>query len=160
LVFGYFLKENEKTPSLKEAAEEILAPVATIFVGMLIGSSIRAESFFQVQTLAIMGIGLFAFVMNIAAGILVAKLMHIVDRSFNPALGAAGNSEPSTFLLLPAVSANVAGQLGSVFAGTFLLQTVLSGLDNPLQIAGVAFGRSLLAMLVLVIIFSGVRKWK
>ncbi|NLT83344.1 sodium ion-translocating decarboxylase subunit beta [Coprothermobacter proteolyticus] len=176
LVFGYFLKENEKTPSLKEAAEEILAPVATIFVGVLIGSSIRAESFFQLQTLAIMGIGLFAFIMNIAAGILVAKVMHIVDRSFNPALGAAGNSafpmaarvvhryvqkmEPSTFLLLPAVSANVAGQLGSVFAGTFLLQTVLSGLDNPLQIAGAAFGRSLLAMLVLVIIFSGVRKWK
>jgi len=55
LVFGYFLKENEKTPSLKEAAEEILAPVATIFVGVLIGSSIRAESFFQLQTLAYYG---------------------------------------------------------------------------------------------------------
>jgi len=123
-----------------------------------------------------MGIGLFAFIINIVAGILVAKVMHLLDRSFNPALGAAGNSafpmaarvvhryaqreEPSTFLLLPAVSANVAGQLGSVFAGTFLLQTVLSGLENPLQIAGMAFGKSLLAMLLLVVIFSGVRKWK
>lgn len=176
LVFGYFLKENGKTLSLKEAAEEILAPVATIFVGMLIGGSIRAETFFQLQTLAIMGIGLLAFIINIAAGIFVAKFMHLFDHNFNPALGAAGNSafpmaarvvhkyaqkkEPATFLLLPAVSANVAGQLGSVFAGTFLLQVVLSGITNPLEIGLLAFSRSLLAMLVLVVIFSVVRKWK
>jgi oxaloacetate decarboxylase beta subunit len=176
LVFGYFLKENGKTTSLKEAAEEILAPVATIFVGMLIGGSIRADSFFQIKTLAIMGIGLLAFIINIAAGILVAKIMHLLNKNFNPTLGAAGNSafpmaarvvhryaqrkEPSTFLLLPAVSANVAGQLGSVFAGTFLLQVVLSGINDPLRIAVSAFGRSLIAMLVLVVIFSGVKRWK
>ncbi|NPV88516.1 sodium ion-translocating decarboxylase subunit beta [Coprothermobacteraceae bacterium] len=176
LLFGYFLRENGRTGTLKEAAEKILAPTATIFVGMLIGASMKANVFFATQTLLAFAIGLAAFVLNIAAGLLAGKVIHLFDSTFNPAIGAAGNSafpmaarvvhkfvqkrEPGTFILLATLSANAAGQLASVFAGTFLLQGVLSGGKDPVMLAAVSFGKSFLAMIALILVFSVMKRWK
>jgi oxaloacetate decarboxylase beta subunit len=99
------------------------------------------DSFVRVETLAILGLGLFAFVLDMAGGLLFAKLLYVLSgKKFNPLIGAAGISafpmsarvvqrigqeyDYENFLLMHAMGANVAGQLGSVIAGGVVLALI------------------------------------
>ena len=138
LMFGNILRESLVVPSLVKAAQNELINLATIFLGLTVGSTMTAESFLTIQTLMILGMGLAAFVMDTVAGVLFGKLMYVLTgRKFNPLIGAAGISafpmsarvvqrvgqetDDQNFLLMHAMGANTAGQLGSVVAGGVVL---------------------------------------
>ena len=104
----------------------------------------KAESFVQFATFGVIALGLLAFVFDMAGGVLFAKLLYVLSgKKFNPLIGSAGISafpmaarvvqrvgqeaDPSNFLLMHAMGANVAGQLGSVVAGGLIL-ALISGL--------------------------------
>jgi sodium ion-translocating decarboxylase beta subunit len=144
LMFGNLLREAEVVQRLSQAAQNEIANVTTIFLGLTIGSTMTGESFINPDTLLILGIGLLAFVLDTAGGVLFGKLMYLLsDRKFNPLIGAAGISafpmsarivqrmgqayDNQNFLLMHAMGANTAGQLGSVIAGSIVL-TLLLGL--------------------------------
>ena len=129
---------------LQKAAENEIANVTTVFLGLAIGSTMTGESFIQVDSLLILAMGLLAFVIDTAGGVLFGKLLYIITRKkFNPLIGAAGISafpmsarivqrvgqedDYENFLLMHAMGANTAGQLGSVVAGGVVL-TLMSGL--------------------------------
>ncbi len=175
LMFGNFLRTNGETPKLRETAEKELAMISTIFIGMLIGSNMSASLFFRLDTLMIFSLGIVAFILNLSFGVLAGKVVHFFDKSFNPAIGAAGNSafpmasrvvhnytqkkSPKTFLLPSALSANAAGQIASAVAGTFLLQAVLQGESNAYTIAFSAFWKSMLVMIALGILLFAFGKF-
>ena len=125
-------------PSLAKAAQNELINLATIFLGLTVGSTMTAASFLKIETLMILGMGLGAFVMDTVAGLLFGKLLYVLTgRKFNPLIGAAGISafpmsarvvqrvgqetDNQNFLLMHAMGANTAGQLGSVVAGGVVL---------------------------------------
>jgi|UniRef100_A0A7V3VSH8 oxaloacetate decarboxylase beta subunit len=165
LMFGNFLRTNGQTQKLKETAEKELAMISTIFIAMLIGSNMSANLFFNVGTLMIFALGIVAFILNLIFGVLAGKFFHLFNKSFNPSIGAAGNSafpmasrvvhnyvqkkNKHAFLLPSALSANAAGQIASAVAGTFLLQSVLTGKSNAYTIALSAFWKSTLVMIAL-----------
>jgi len=143
LMFGNLLRESGVVPRLTASAQNEIASVTTIFLGLAIGSTMTGESFLQVDTLIILGIGLLAFVLDTAGGVLFGKLMYLLtDKKFNPLIGAAGISafpmsarivqrvgqedDFQNFLLMHAMGANTAGQLGSVVAGSVVLTILLS----------------------------------
>ena len=128
---------------LSLAAQNELASLVTILLGITIASTMTADRFVNLQTLYIIGLGLIAFIMDTAGGVLFAKLLNTVlpERlKINPMVGGAGISafpmsarvihkmgqeaDPTNYLLMPAVSANVAGQIGSVVAGGLILSLV------------------------------------
>ena len=113
----------------------------TLLLGITIGATMTAEAFLNIKTLMIMGMGLVAFIFDTAGGVLFAKLLNLfLPHKVNPMIGAAGISafpmsgrvvqrlcakeDPSNFILMQAMSANVAGQLGSVIAGSLMLALV------------------------------------
>lgn len=166
LMFGNFLRINGQTQRLKETAEKELAMLSTLLIGILIGSNMSSEIFFRLDTLMIFLLGIAAFIFNLIFGVITGKIFHLFDRSFNPSIGAAGNSafpmasrvvhnyvqkrNHKAFLLPAALSANAAGQIASAIAGTFLLQDVLSlQTENVYVITLDALWKSLLVMLVL-----------
>jgi Na+-transporting methylmalonyl-CoA/oxaloacetate decarboxylase beta subunit len=117
--------------------------VTTIFLGLTVGSTMSGDTFIQGSTVLILGMGLLAFVLDTVGGVLVGKLMYILSgKKFNPLIGAAGISafpmsarivqkvgqeyDLDNFLLMHAMGANTAGQLGSVVAGGVVLM-LLSG---------------------------------
>lgn len=173
LMFGNFLRTNGQTPKLRDTAEKELAMIATLFIAMLIGSNMSASLFFRFDTLMIFLLGIVAFILNLIFGVLAGKVFHLFDKSFNPAIGAAGNSafpmasrvvhnyvqqkNKHSFLLPSVLSANAAGQIASAVAGTFLLQSVLTGEVNPYDVAFNAFWRSTLVMIALgfILFFFG-----
>jgi sodium ion-translocating decarboxylase beta subunit len=138
LMFGNLMRESGVVEKLSKAAQNEIANVTTIFLGLAIGSTMTGESFIQQDTLLILAMGLLAFVLDTAGGVLFGKLMYVLSRKkFNPLIGAAGISafpmsarivqrvgqeyDFENFLLMHAMGANTAGQLGSVVAGGVVL---------------------------------------
>ncbi len=141
LMFGNLIRACGVLTRLSNAAQNELANLVTLLLGITIGSTMTADKFLNLDTLMIMGMGLLAFVFDTAGGVLFAKLMNLfLRRKINPMVGAAGISafpmsarviqrmakdeDPHNFVLMQSISANVAGQLGSIVAGGMILALV------------------------------------
>jgi len=141
LMLGNLLREALVVERLSKMVQNELINIATLFLGLAIGSTMTAESFLNWSTLAILGLGLLAFVIDTVAGLLFGKLMAVITHGkVNPLIGACGISafpmagrlsakmaleeDPSNFILMHAMGSNTAGQLGSVIAGGILLALV------------------------------------
>lgn len=143
LMFGNLIRECGVLNSLSQTAQKELGNLVTILLGITIASTMTAERFVQLDTLMILGLGIFAFVFDTAGGVLFAKLMNKFlkpENKINPMVGACGISafpmsarvihgmglkeDPTNYLLMPAISTNVGGQIGSVIVGGLLLMLV------------------------------------
>ena len=141
LMFGNLIRECGVLNSLSETAQNVLANLITIFLGITIASQMKAAEFLRVDTLIIIGLGLVAFVFDTFGGIMVAKLMNLFSKEkINPMIGAAGISafpmsarvvhkmgleeDNQNFLLMHAIGVNVSGQIASVIAGGLILALV------------------------------------
>jgi carboxybiotin decarboxylase len=142
LMFGNLLRESGVVERLSHSAQNELINVVTIFLGLTVGSTMTAAAFLRMDTLLILGLGLLAFVLDTAGGVLFGKLLYLLSgKKFNPLIGAAGISafpmsarivqrmgqetDQQNFLLMHAMGANTAGQLGSVMAGGVVLTLLL-----------------------------------
>ena len=142
LMFGNLIRECGVLDSLSETAQKVLANLITIFLGISIASQMTAEKFLNLQTLLILGLGLFAFIFDTAGGVLFAKLINLFSKKkINPMIGAAGISafpmsgrivhkmglkeDPQNFLLMHSIGVNVSGQIASVIAGGLILNFFL-----------------------------------
>lgn len=138
LMLGNLLRESGVVDRLRKAAENEIINVATLLLGLTVGATMSAQSFLNWQTLGIMGLGLIAFVLDTVMGLLFGKLMSLLSgRKINPLVGAAGISafpmagrlaaqaaqeeDFENFILMHAMGANTAGQIGSVVAGGVVL---------------------------------------
>ncbi|OPZ24846.1 MAG: Glutaconyl-CoA decarboxylase subunit beta [Lentisphaerae bacterium ADurb.BinA184] len=137
--FGNFVKETGVVERLSKAMQNELMNVATIFLGLGVGMQMSAGRFLQTSTLGILLLGLLAFALGTAGGVIFAKLMNLFCKAnpVNPLIGSAGvsafpmaarvsnrlglESDPHNFLLMHALGANVAGQIGSVVAAGIIL---------------------------------------
>jgi len=137
--FGNFIKESGAVERLSKALQNEVMNIATILLGLGVGMQMEAGKFVQVQTLGILLLGLLAFSLGTAGGVLFAKLMNVFSSKnpINPLIGSAGVSafpmaarvsnrlgleaDPHNFLLMHALGANVAGQIGSVVAAGVIL---------------------------------------
>ncbi|HEY9088175.1 MAG TPA: sodium ion-translocating decarboxylase subunit beta [Anaerolineaceae bacterium] len=143
LMLGNLLRESGVVDRLSKAAQNEIINIATLFLGLAIGSTMTAQNFLSLSTLAVLALGLLAFVLDTVAGLLFGKLMYVVTGGkINPLIGACGISafpmagrlsakmaqeeDFSNFILMHAMGANTAGQLGSVVAGGLLLALVAS----------------------------------
>ena len=141
LMLGTLLREALVVDRLSKTAQNELINIATLFLGLAIGSTMTAQSFLNLSTIKILLLGLLAFVIDTIAGLLFGKLMAVITRGkVNPLIGACGISafpmagrlsakmaleeDPTNFILMHAMGANTAGQLGSVIAGGLLLALV------------------------------------
>jgi oxaloacetate decarboxylase beta subunit len=141
LMFGNLIKESGVLDRLSKAAQNELSNIVTLLLGITIGATMEYSAFLQPVTMVIIGIGLVAFVFDTVGGVLFAKLLNLFSKKkVNPMVGAAGISafpmaarlvqklakqeDPTNFVLMQAASANVAGQLGSVVAGSMILALV------------------------------------
>lgn len=144
LMLGNLLRVSGVVDRLNQSAQNEIVNVATLFLGVTIGSTMSAGSFLNLDTLLILVLGLLAFALDTVAGLLFGKLMAALSRGqINPLIGAAGISafpmagrlaarvaqdeDFDNYVLMHAMGANTAGQLGSVMAGGVLLALV-SGL--------------------------------
>jgi len=117
---------------------DISTPFITIFLGITVGATATAEQFLKVETLAILGLGVTAFAISTASGVLIAKVMNLFSKTrINPLIGSAGVSavpmaarvsqtvgqkeDPTNFLLMHAMGPNVAGVIGSAVSAGVLL---------------------------------------
>ena len=140
-MFGNLIRECGVLERLSKTAQNELANLVTILLGITIGSTMVADDFLNWQTVMIMVMGLVAFIFDTAGGVLFAKLLNLfLKKKVNPMVGAAGISafpmsarviqriaqkeDPTNFVLMQSISANVAGQLGSIVAGGMLLAIV------------------------------------
>lgn len=141
LMLGNLLRESLVVDRLSKSAQNEIINIATLFLGLAIGATMRADTFLNLETLAILALGLFAFILDTVAGLLFGKLMAwITGGKVNPLIGASGISafpmagrlsakmaqdeDFENFILMHAIGANTAGQLGSVIAGGLLLALV------------------------------------
>jgi sodium ion-translocating decarboxylase beta subunit len=141
LMLGNLLREALVVDRLSKSAQNEIINIATLFLGLAIGSTMTAKSFLNLSTLMILGLGLLAFVLDTVAGLLFGKLMMVITRGkVNPLIGACGISafpmagrlsakmaqdeDFENYILMHAMGANTAGQLGSVIAGGLLLALV------------------------------------
>jgi len=141
LMLGNLLKESGVVDRLNKAAQNEIINISTLFLGLAIGSTMVAAKFLNTTTLAILGLGLLAFVLDTVAGTLFGKLMCVASGfKINPLIGACGISafpmaarisakmaqeeDYDNFILMHAMGSNTAGQLGSVLAGGLLLTLV------------------------------------
>lgn len=141
LMFGNLIRECGVLERLSKSAQNELANLVTLVLGITIGSTMTAKEFLNLNTLLILGIGLVAFIFDTAGGVLFAKFINLfLKRKVNPMIGAAGISafpmsariiqkmaqkdDPNNFILMQAIGANVAGQVGSVIAGGVILAVV------------------------------------
>lgn len=141
LMFGNLIRECGVLERLSKSAQNELANLVTLLLGITIGSTMLADSFLRIETLGILLMGLVAFVFDTAGGVLFAKFLNLFRKSkINPMIGAAGISafpmsarviqrmaqkeDPTNFVLMQSVSANVSGQLGSIIAGGLILALV------------------------------------
>ncbi len=152
LMFGNLIRECGVLDRLARAAQEELANIVTLLLGITIGSSMTAERFMTRDTLLIMLMGLFAFVFDTAGGVIYAKIVNIFAKEkVNPMIGAAGISafpmsarvvqkmaqdeDPVNVILPYSVATNVSGQIGSVFVGGVLLAVATWMLANGYDLA-------------------------
>ena len=141
LMFGNLIRECGVLPALSQTAQNELANLITLLLGITISFSMRADAFVRVDTLLIMGIGLIAFIFDTIGGVLFAKFMNLfLKTKINPMIGAAGISafpmssrvvqklameeEKGNIILMHAVGANVSGQIASVIAGGLVIKLV------------------------------------
>ncbi len=139
LMFGNLLKECGVTDRLSDTAQNALMNIVTIFLSLSVGATMVGENFLALKTVYIIILGVVAFMLSTAGGLLVGKLMcWITKGKINPLIGAAGvsavpmaarvaNAEgqkanPANFLLMHAMGPNVAGVIGSAIAAGFLLK--------------------------------------
>ena len=144
LMFGNLINESGVTHRLSDTAQNALMNTVTIFLALGTGCTMSAESFLNVQTLEIIGLGLVAFIAGTAGGVIFGKIMLMVDGKTNPLIGSAGVSavpmaarvsqvvgskaNPANFLLMHAMGPNVAGVIGTaVAAGTMLAMLSATG---------------------------------
>ena len=143
LMFGNLIKESGVLEKLTKTAQNEMANIVTLLLGISVGSSMRASEFLQYQTLIIMILGLIAFVGDTLCGLYFVKFLNLFckkENRLNPMLGACGISafpmasrvvqkialeeDNQNFLLMHAVSANVSGQIGSAIIGGIILAIV------------------------------------
>jgi carboxybiotin decarboxylase len=141
LMLGNLLKECGVVDRLSDAAQNEVINISTLFLGLAIGSTMTAANFINLNTLAILALGLLAFVLDTIAGLLFGKLMYMITGGkINPLIGACGISafpmagrlsakmaqeeDYDNFILMHAMGSNTAGQLGSVIAGGLLIALV------------------------------------
>ena len=141
LMFGNLIRECGVLNSLSETAQKVLANLITLFLGITIAARMKAEDFLTWETLLIIGLGLFAFIFDTFAGVMIAKFMNMFSKKkINPMIGAAGISafpmsarvvhkmgleeDNQNFLLMHSIGVNVSGQIASVIAGGLILTLV------------------------------------
>lgn len=142
--FGNLMRECGVVNRLSDTTQNALINIVTIFLGLGVGSKMSAEKFLNWETLGILGLGMLAFCIGTAAGILMARLMNVFSKTpINPLIGSAGVSavpmaarvsnkigleaNPHNFLLMHAMGPNVAGVIGSAIAAGVMISLV-SGL--------------------------------
>lgn len=138
LMLGNLFRECGVVGRLEDTAKNALINIITIFLGVTVGATATAEQFLKVETLVILALGMTAFAIGTASGVLIAKLMNkLMKIEINPLIGSAGVSavpmaarvsqvvgqkeEPSNFLLMHAMGPNVAGVIGSAVSAGVLL---------------------------------------
>ncbi len=139
LCFGNLMRECGVVERLSDTTQNALINIVTIFLGLAVGSKLAADQFLTVRTLGILGLGIIAFAIGTASGVLMGKLMNLLSRTpINPLIGAAGVSavpmaarvanrvgteaNPQNFLLMHAMGPNVAGVIGSAVAAGILIE--------------------------------------
>ena len=140
LMLGNLFKESGVVERLSETAQNALCNIVTIMIGLSVGATANGEAFIQVQTLAIVVLGLVAFSFSTVGGVLLGKLLCVITHGkINPLIGSAGvsavpmaarvaqkvgsESDPHNFLLMHAMGPNVAGVIGSAVAAGFFMLT-------------------------------------
>lgn len=141
LMLGNIMKESGVVEGLTETAKNAITNTCTIFLGLVIGSTMQAATFLNIGTLKVLGLGLLAFALNTIGGLLFGKLACFVTRGkINPLVGAAAISafpmsgrlaqkvaledDNQNFILMHALGANAAGQVASVLAAGILIQII------------------------------------
>jgi len=144
LMLGNLLRECGVVERLSKAAQNEIINAVTIFLGTSVGITMTGERFLNVETLAILGLGVVAFGISTACGVLMAKLMNVVStQKVNPLIGSAGVSavpmaarvsqvegvraDPSNFLLMHAMGPNVAGVIGTAVVAGYFIATLGPG---------------------------------
>ncbi|QKQ24343.1 sodium ion-translocating decarboxylase subunit beta [Candidatus Ruthia endofausta] len=137
--FGNLMKESGVVDRLSDTTQNALINIVTIFLGLAVGSKLMADKFLQLDTLGILLLGMVAFAIGTACGLLMAKLMNVFSKNkINPLIGSAGVSavpmaarvsnkvgleaNPHNFLLMHAMGPNVAGVIGSAIAAGIMIQ--------------------------------------
>ena len=137
--FGNLMRECGVVDRLTDTTQNALINIVTIFLGLGVGSKLSSEAFLNIETLGILFLGMGAFAIGTASGVLMAKLMNIASSTpINPLIGASGvsavpmasrvankvglESNPQNFLLMHAMGPNVAGVIGSAVAAGVLIQ--------------------------------------
>ena len=141
LMFGNLLRECGVLNSLSDTAQNVLANLITILLGLVVANGMVADKFLAPETLLILALGLVAFVMDTVGGVMFAKFINLFSKKkVNPMIGACGISafpmssrvihkmalkeDPYNFLLMHAAGTNVAGQIASVIAGGLVIKLV------------------------------------
>jgi sodium ion-translocating decarboxylase beta subunit len=136
--FGNLMRECGVVDRLSDTTQSTLINITTIFLGLAVGSKLQADQFLVLETLGILSLGMVAFAIGTATGVLMAKLMNLFSKQkINPLIGAAGVSavpmaarvvskvgleaNPHNFLLMHAMGPNVAGVIGSAVAAGILI---------------------------------------
>ena len=142
LMFGNLIRECGVLGTMSDTAQNTLANLVTLLLGITISFSMQADQFVTVETIMIMAIGLFAFVMDSVGGVLLAKFINLFRKNkINPMIGAAGISafpmscrvvqklamkeDPTNVIIMQAAGANVSGQVASVIAGGLIIDLVM-----------------------------------
>jgi oxaloacetate decarboxylase beta subunit len=137
--FGNLMKESGVVDRLSDTTQNALINIVTIFLGLAVGSKLMADKFLQPETLGILLLGMIAFAIGTASGLLMAKMMNLFSKNkINPLIGSAGVSavpmaarvsnkigleaNPHNFLLMHAMGPNVAGVIGSAIAAGIMIQ--------------------------------------
>jgi len=137
--FGNLMKESGVVDRLSDTTQNALINIVTIFLGLSVGSKLMADKFLQLDTLGILLLGMVAFAIGTACGLLMAKIMNLFSKNkINPLIGSAGvsavpmaarvsnkvglESNPHNFLLMHAMGPNVAGVIGSAIAAGIMIQ--------------------------------------
>jgi oxaloacetate decarboxylase beta subunit len=141
LCFGNLLKESGVVDRLSNTAQNELINIVTIFLGLAVGSKLAADKFLTLETIGILLLGMVAFAIGTAAGLVMGKIMYkVTGGEVNPLIGSAGVSavpmaarvvnkvglqaNPQNFLLMHAMGPNVAGVIGSAVAAGVLLAII------------------------------------
>jgi carboxybiotin decarboxylase len=144
VMLGNLMKESGVVDRLKSASENEIANIVTLLLGLCIGATMEADKFLRAQTLLVLALGFIAISLDTAVGVLFGKVMCLLTGGkINPLIGAAGISafpmsarvvqvegqkyNKKSYLLMPAMSANAGGQIGSVIAAAVML-SVLQGM--------------------------------